>query len=419
MEIQKTKKYGWKDLFRTIKNLKLSWFWIILGLTLNLVLSELMLKLPDMTADLLSGQISGGAVMEAVLFYVTLGLMSFVMVLGLVQAQTFSVFRARKSLWKKMLGMRMDYFDRNDPSDLMSAITSDANDALTSFVNIIVYFVPTIYYIVKALMRINEYHWILAVSCFALLPLKFLYAWIMGKHFQVNSARVYEKIGGLTGFLADRINHLPLIKTYTNEQKEKEAGESAAHKLSKANMMLVHLDNIASAFVSIMDILQKFIVVIVAVVLLQRGEITIAVWLAFFLFCQNLFSYMDQIVDAWVRAKSVLGTFHRIIDIMDGTGEETGASQDFPETGDIRFRNVTFSYPDTDEPALKDVSFTVPRGETVAIVGLCGSGKTTSVSLMERFYLPDTGKILLESSGNISLMCSRIRMYLAAHCAKR
>lgn len=391
----KSKNGSWRALLRTIRRLRLPWVWIVVGLSLKLVLNDLMLDLPDTTADLLGGQLTGAALTKAILYYVMLGVLSCIAVAGQVQAQSYSVCRSRRTLWRKMLGMRMDYFDRNDPSDLMSAIVNDANSALTNFVNILVNLIPDIYYVVMAMRRIGQYHWILAASCFALLPLKYLYALLMGKQYQTHTARLYERVGVLTSFLADRISQLPLIKVYTNEDAEDQNGDRAAQELYKANMKLVHLDNLATGATAVIDILQKFVVVVVAVVLLQRKEIDIAMWLAFFLFAQNLFPEMDQIFDEWVRIKGMHGSFQRLTQIMDGEDEQTGAARPFPHTGDIRFENVTFTYPETDTPALQNVSFTVPRGQGVAIVGMCGSGKTTSVSLLERFYTPDEGRILI------------------------
>ena len=392
---EKAKTDSWRALFRTIGKLKLPWIWIIVAVALNIVLNDLLLDLPDMTADLLSGNLEGAALTKAIMFYVLFGILSFIMVAGQVQAQAYVVKKSRQSLWNKMLGMKMGFFDRNDPSDLMSTIITDASTAINNFINVLIYLIPSIYYVVMALIRINEYHWILAASCFAMLPLKYLYALFMGKQFQKNTAKVYIRIGTLTSYLADRISHLPLIKTYTNEQVERENGSRTAKELLKANMKLVHLDNIATAAVSVLDIFQKFIVVVIAVILLQQKKIDVAMWLAFFLFAQNLFPQMDQIFDMWIRIKGMHGSFHRVIEIMDGQSEGSNSALPFPETGDIRFENISFTYPETDTPALDDVSFTVPRGGDVAIVGLCGSGKTTSLSLIERFYEPDKGNVFI------------------------
>ena len=407
------KQGSWKALFRTIRDLRLPWVWIIVGLGLNLGLNNLLLQLPDTTADLLSGNLGSAALTKAILYYIVLGLMSFVAVTGQVQAQSYGVKRARDSVWKKMLGMRMAYFDRNDPSDLMSAIINDTGKAVNDMVNVIIYLIPSIYYVVMALVRINQYHWILAVSCFAMLPLKYLYSLFMGRKMQTGTAKVYDEIGRLTCFLADRINHLPLIKTYTNEEEEGQAGRTVAHKLLRANMKLVHLDNIATGIVSALDVLQKFIVIVVAVILIQRQEITIATWLAFFLFAQNLFPNMDSVFDMWVRIKGVHGSFSRIVEIMEGEGEEDRAAMAFPETGDIQFRDVTFTYPETDTPALSHVSFTIPRGSSTAIVGLCGSGKTTSVSLLERFYVPEEGAVTIGDTDVRDIALAQLRKNLA------
>lgn len=384
-----------KSLFKTIKDLRLPWLWVLIALAANFYLEDFMLEIPDTTADLMSGTLTGAALTKAVLYYVTWGLLNTLMVVLQVQAQSYSVKKARETIWDKMLKSKMSFFDKNDPSDLMSAITSDASSAVLSFVNIIIYFLPTVYYVVMALKRINEYHWLLALSCFAMIPLKYLYALIMGRQYQKSSAILYGRIGVLTGFLADRILHLPLIKTYTNEEKEEIIGKETAFKLYKANMKIVHLENTASGIIAVMDVLQKFVVVVVAVLLLQQKKIDLSMWVAFFLFTQNLFSYMDQIFDAWVNFKGVHGTFERIVEIMQAENEDTTATLEFSKNEDIKFENVTFSYKDEDKPALKNVSFTVENGTSAAIVGLCGSGKTTTVSLLERLYSANEGRILI------------------------
>lgn len=392
---EKQQLVGWKSLLETVKKLRLPWIWVLIALVAHFFLEDFMLGLPDTTADLLSGTLTGEALTNAVMYYVLWGVFNTLMVVLQVQAQSYSVKRARETLWNKMLKSKMKFFDKNDPSDLMSAITSDTSSAVLQFVNIIIYFLPTVYYVVMALKRINEYHWVLALSCFAMLPIKYIYALVMGRQFQRNSAILYGRIGTLTGFLADRIMHLPLIKTYTNEEKEEHLGKETAFKLYKANMKMVHLDNASSAFIAVMEVLQKFIVVVIAVILLQQKKIDLAMWVAFFLFTQNLFPYMDQIFDTWVSLKSVHGTFERIVEIMQGEEEDTSAVLDFSKSGDIKFENVSFSYQDEDKCALKNVSFTVERGTSAAIVGLCGSGKTTTVSLFERLYSPDEGRILI------------------------
>lgn len=403
---------SWAAFFKTIRDLRLPWLWIFFALVLNLTETTLMLKLPVTTSNLMSGDISGSSLSEAVIYYALTGVIGVAAVAAMVHAQSYSVRRTRERVWKKMLGMRMDYFDRNDPSELMSAITNDSGAAL-NLVNIILNLIPAIYYVIGAMVTINEYHRVLALSCFMLIPIKYLYALIMGRVFQKSSHSLYNRIGNLTGYLADRITHLHLIKTYTNEKKEEANGENVANELLKANMRIVHQDNIASAFVAAMDVLQKFVVIIVAVILLQKKEINLAAWLAFFLFSQNLFSYMDQIFDNWTTIKSIQGCFYRITEIMQNEDEHSGDIKEVPEGGDIEFRNVTFTYPETEEPALCNVSFTIPAGSSAAIIGLCGSGKTTAISILERLYMPDEGSVLIGGTDIRDISLADFRRKLA------
>lgn len=393
-EKQKSTGNSWMALFRTIRDLKLPWLWIALSLVLNLTETTLLLKLPVTTSDLLAGNITGAALTEAILYYVLTGVTAVVALVVMVHAQTDSVRRTRNSVWKKMLKMPMGYFDSNDPSELMSAITNDSG-ASFDLVNIILNLIPSVYYVVGAMLTIGDYHWVLAASCFALFPIKYVCALIMGRVYQKSSILLYNRIGSLTAYLADRIAHLHLIKTYTNEEQEQRNGERVSHELLKVNMRIVHQGNVTETLMAVMDILQRFVVVIVAVLLLKQKKIDLAIWLAFFLFSQNLFPYMDQIFVLWTKIKALQGSFYRVTEVMQSEDEQSGQRPTVPENGDIRFENVTFTYPGAEEPALKNVSFTVPAGSSAAIVGLCGSGKTTTISLLERLYIPQEGRVCI------------------------
>ena len=139
-----------------------------------------------------------------------------------------------------------------------------------------------------------------------------------------------------------------------------------------------------------------FVLIVLAVILIQQKKITMQQWVAFFLISGHLSSTMSQLVNEWMSIKMVKASLCRAAKIYDAPSEEpeqTG-SVPIPEMGrDVRFEGVTFSY--GEKSALRDVSFTVPEGKSTAIVGLCGSGKTTSLNLLERFYRPDEGEITM------------------------
>ena len=97
---------GWRALLRTIGRLRLPWLWIAVGLAANLLLNTMLLELPNLTADLLGGNLSGAATTRAIFYYVEVGLLSIGAFAAQAQAQAYSVRKARGSVWRRMLGMK-------------------------------------------------------------------------------------------------------------------------------------------------------------------------------------------------------------------------------------------------------------------------------------------------------------------------
>lgn len=411
MKTQKKEKKNngsWREFGRLIKAVRFPWLWIAIAFLCNMLYSEVMLRLPTTTAGLLSGSLDKKVLMDAIWFYVCFTIVLCADTALRCPAQHFGVRNARRVLWHRMLYIRMDYYDSHNPSDLMSTITNDASESMKDLVRYIVSFIPDLYYAVRALGKISSYNFWLMVSVFLLLPIKFLYMVYIGRRQYRTQAGVYREIGGLTAYLAERVRGLSLIKTYTNEARELKNGEAAAAKLFDANMKVRKLECLDTALSTLIGLAQNLIVMVFGVVMLKRGAITMQQWVAFFMFSGTLSNTFTTLIGYWTGLKTVQGTLSRAthmltapIEDLEETGgkpEEEGEMRRKPENTGITFEKVSFSY--GDKPALKEVSFEIPAGSSVAIVGLCGSGKTTSLSLIERFYEADSGRVTL---GNVDV----------------
>jgi ATP-binding cassette subfamily B protein AbcA/BmrA len=128
---------------------------------------------------------------------------------------------------------------------------------------------------------------------------------------------------------------------------------------------------------------------------MRKGYINIQQWIAFFLYAQTLSDTITKWVETWSTIKSAQGAASRLIDIMGASKEIHNVGKEVPAVlkGDIEFKNVTFAYGDA--PVLSNVNATIGEGKATAIVGLCGSGKTTIISLIERLYRPASGEITI------------------------
>ncbi len=383
----------WSEFWKLLKSIQLPWFWILLAFLCNMFFSEVNLLLPTTTAGLLSGSTDSKVLWDAVTFYILYTVVLCGDILLRCPAQHLAVRNARRVLWKRMLNVRMDYYDANDPSKLMSTVTNDTSEAVRNLVYYIVGLIPAAYYAVRALSTISTYNIWLMVSLFMLLPVKFAYALYVGKRRFMTQKGVYQQIGGLTGYLAERVRNLGLIKTYTSEPHELKNGEAAAKQLFEANMKVVKLECTVSALGTGIGLMQNLIVMVFGVVLLRKGAITLQQWVAFFMFSGTVSGTFDTIISYWTDLKTIQGSLSRASHLMSVPVETEDGTTKLPENIDISFENISFSY--GDKQALNDVSFTIPAGTTTAVVGLCGSGKTTLISLLERFYTPDRGCIKL------------------------
>ena len=383
----------WSEFWKLLKSMQLPWFWMLLAFLCNMFYSEVNLLLPTTTAGLLSGSTDSKVLWDAIVFYILYTTVLCADTLLRCPAQHLAVRNVRRVLWKRMLNIRMDYYDANDPSKLMSTVTNDASEAVRNLVFYIVGVIPALYYAIRALSTISTYNVWLMVSIFMLLPIKILYMFYIGKRRFKTQKGLYQQIGGLTGYLAERVRNLSLIKTYTNEPQELKNGEDAAKQLFDANMKVVKLECTISALATGIGLAQNLIVMVFGVVLLQKGEITLPQWVAFFMFSGTISNTFDTIISYWTDLKTIQGSLARASHLMNVPVETEDGTTKLPDAVDITFENVSFAY--GDKQALEDVSFTIPAGTTTAVVGLCGSGKTTLISLLERFYTPDGGCVKL------------------------
>ena len=352
----------------------------------------MLLSIPDLTADLMAGNLTGKALWNSISYYIMFAAVICGQTVILAITKSLTTKNGRKALWKKMLGIRVSYYDENDPSELMSAVTNDLSTAMPEFVTIMVTLLPDIWFVISAFFHVADYDPFLLLSVIVFLPVKYIYMLVYGKLVYKARVGIFTEIGGLTGFLAERICNLPLIKAFTKEDYEREKGVEVNKRLYKANMRQYKIYAFGDATQTLISLFQQFVILVTAVILLQKDRITMQQWVAFFLFSENIALKFDTLVGDWIFIKGAQGAIARTADIYEAEEENINENEPADITaGDIEFKNVSFSY--GEKQALTDVSFTIPKGSKTAIVGLCGSGKTTSLSLLERFYAPQDGEI--------------------------
>ncbi len=387
---QKAERGGdWKQFWGFFRKVNLSWRWIILTLAVSIAYYALVSMVPGNTAALYSGDFSTSAIMGLVVNYLCTLVLSLASSVSLLFAEAKSTRSVRNSVWKRMIGVKTSYYDSNDPNKLLSAVTSDAEVTVSSFVTVIVSIPSLILYLVMCLAQISAYNTKLLAVLFVLVPAYIIYAIFMGRWQYKTGRSIQMRIGGLTGFLSERIRNLPLIKSFATEKSETEKGVSAANDLYKANVQYQYINGVLVAYTFVTEAVGIVAAVLWGCALLRQGEIDLEAWLAFFLFVPMINTVLRQLSLMWGNIKELQGRAARMSAIMDAPQEEQNETASNEITvGDIAFKGVTFSY-DEEKKVLSDINLTIPQGKATAIVGVSGSGKTTMLKLLEKLYTPD------------------------------
>lgn len=393
---KKKSRQSFKDLLLVIKQSKIPWFWIVLAFGVNLIYNDLLYALPVSTGKVMSGDLTNAALNEALIYFVLYSLI--IIVKGLIgsYSKSLTVRKARGQLWGKMLRIREDYYDRIDSSEMLSAVTVDLGSAMRSIVNLCIAVIPDIWYVVRTLTTITAYHPMLFLTIAVFFPLKYIYMIVFGRKNYDVEVNAMQKVGDLTSTLGERMSSLPLIKNFNKEEKELKKGQKDIHELYKANVRIGRLGALSLAADNGISMIQQFVTMIVGVVLLQQNVITAGEWVTFFLFVSSLSTKFGTLIDDWMSLKIIHGDVVRpakLFKAEDEDAKEGGTDMGGLENYDIVFEDVSFNY--DDDTALSHINLTIPQGQKVAIVGNCGSGKSTALALLERFYQPQQGRITI------------------------
>ncbi len=311
-----------------------------------------------------------------------------------------SVRNLRQDVQKKIHRLPVKYFDQTLLGNTMSRMTTDieaiSNGIQQSFSSIISS-VSLLIFIVTIMFWMN---WKLALIAGALIPLAFITSKIILSKSQNIFIRRYEAYGRFTGFIQEKFTGYKEITLYNQQEnliKEfSETNENLAELVFKSNFL-------SGLLMPVLNGLTYLIIVVVVLVgagFASQEIITLGVFQAFVRYVWRLGSPISELTQMSVVLQSSSAAAKRVFDFLDE--DEELADDKEPQLltdikGEVTFKDVTFQY-ETNKPILKNINFTAKPGQMIAIVGPTGSGKTTLINLLMRFYDVTEGEILLDGT---------------------
>ncbi|MBL8169181.1 MAG: ABC transporter ATP-binding protein [Acidobacteria bacterium] len=311
------------------------------------------------------------------------------------------MYDLRAQIFGKLQSIEVSFYDNNPVGRLITRLTSDVDSLNELFTAGLVEVLGDFVLIAGALGMMFYFNWKLAIVSLLVVPLLWLATMWFRNGAREGFRQVRTKIARLNAFTQEHISGAPVVQLFNREEKalQQFSDINAAHKQANLDTIFYY-----AVFYPLVNLISA--VGIAAIVWYGGGQviqnaITIGTLVAFLQYTQRLWQPIQDISDKYNVFQAAVVASERVFRLLD-TPDKI-ASPDTPQlpatggraVGRIEFRNVWFAYKNEDW-VLKDVSFAVEPGESVAFVGATGSGKTTITNLLMRFYDIQRGEILLD-----------------------
>lgn len=323
------------------------------------------------------------------------------------------VKRMRKELFAKITDLPIGYIDTHSHGDLMSRMTNDLENMAMTVSQSIPSFFSGVLVLTGTAAVMFFFCWQLAFLSMITILLT-----VFATRFIASSVRKYSRrrqalLGSLNGCVEETITGYHTVVSF-NHQK------SSIRDFEKISDDLTHVGIRAEIFSGIMGPVMNAIgnisfVIIAACggVFAINGLISVGLIAAFIIYAKQFSRPVNELAQIYSQLQSAIAAAERVFALFDCRNEEQGGEElNESETIDIRFRDVDFSY-EKDHPVLRKFTLDVPAGKKVALVGSTGSGKTTVVNLLLKFYDPDGGEIYLNDQKLSALSRSSVRNCMA------
>jgi ATP-binding cassette subfamily B protein len=314
-----------------------------------------------------------------------------------------TMYDMRQEIFAHIQRLSMSYFDKNPVGRLVTRVTTDV-DALNDLFAAGVVTMINDFFLLAVMVGVLLYlDWRLALAALAALPLILAVTFVFRKFVREANRRIRTAIARINAFLQEYISGMSIVQVFNRERR-------ARVEFIKRNRdhMLAYKDAIL-AFALFYPTVEFLGVAAIALILwvggvrIFTGTLTLGVLVAFMQFAQRFFRPIQDLSEKFNILQSAMAASERIFKLLDEpitiSSDPTAIPLRDPR-GEIEFRNVWFSYksgePKDEDWVLRDVSFRVLPGQTMAIVGHTGAGKTTLISLLLRFYDIQRGQILLD-----------------------
>lgn len=322
--------------------------------------------------------------------------------------------KMRNDVYRHVQTLPIRYFDSLPAGKVVSRITNDTEAIRELFVTVLSQFATSFMYMGGIYVAMFYLDWKLAAMMLVLVPL--LYGWMLlyRKFAAKYNHVVREKLSDMNAMINESIQGMTIIQAFRREKQMKEEFEEMNNKHYKFQQKLLILE--ATASYNMVGVLRSLVFVLFiwyfgTNAITANSAVTVGVLYAFVDYIIRLFNPISGIVNQFAKLEQALVAAERVFRLLDREGEAVSDENIARYRGNVRVENVWFAYKD-EEYVLKDISFEAKQGETVALVGHTGSGKSSIMNLLFRFYDATKGAITIDGQDITKMSRQAVREHM-------
>ncbi|MDY2947316.1 lipid A ABC transporter ATP-binding protein/permease MsbA [Mannheimia varigena] len=333
-----------------------------------------------------------------VVFILVRGITNYIASYCLAWVSGKVVMNLRRQIFQHLMYMPVSYFDNNPTGRLLSRVTYDTEMVASSASHSLVTIVREGAYLISLFVVMIYTSWQLSIVLFIMAPIIGVLIGFVSKYFRKLSRNIQNSMGELTITTEQMLKGHKEVLSFGGHKVEKDRFERVSNDMRRKGMKVVSADGISDGVVQLIASFALSAVLYVATFPevmsenLTAGSFTV-VFSSMMAMLRPLKS-LTNVNSQFQRGMAACQTLFEFLDLK--TEKDNGSVRVEKAEGNVEFKNVSFTYVGKDEKALNNISFEIPKGKTVALVGRSGSGKSTIANLLTRFYDIDDGEILLD-----------------------
>ncbi|MGA4518721.1 ABC transporter ATP-binding protein [Solibacillus silvestris] len=330
--------------------------------------------------------------------YIASSVLTWLQTFVMIRVSQKTIRRLRQHLFEQYQSLPLAFYDKKQQGDLMSRMTNDIENLNAALSQSVIQIVSSFLTIIGTAFALFYLDWRLALVTLIIIPLIVNATKQIIKRSSVNYKARQRDLGNLNGYIEETISNADIITLFGQENSTLAEFKEANERLRGSAMRADIISGFMGPINNFMNNLGLSLVIGVGAIMAVTSGLTIGVIASFVTYTRQFFRPINQLSNLLNTFQSAIAGSERVFEVLDEAKEVAdieNAKAKEQYSGDVKFENVQFAY-ETGKPVLHGINFEAKAGETIAIVGPTGSGKTTIIQLLTRFYDATGGRILLD-----------------------